>query len=89
MHVDARTSLGETPLHGAVKDLPITQTARLLLEHGADVDARDMFGMTPFQCTPSYCHDIRQLLSEYGAETAEFELLVKTTMYLQYNSGAL
>ena len=87
--VDARTSLGETPLHGAVKDLPITQTARLLLEHGADVDARDMFGMTPFQCTPSYCHDIRQLLSEYGAETAEFELLVKTTMYLQYNSGAL
>ena len=71
MHVDARTSLGETPLHGAVKDLPMIQTARLLLEHGADVNARAMFGTTPFQCTPSYHHDIRQLLSEYGAESAE------------------
>ena len=66
--VDAQTDNGETPLHGAVK-LGSVQTARLLLEHGADVNARDKFGGTPFQLTSSYQPAVRQLLSEYGAES--------------------
>ena len=69
--VDAQTDDGETPLHGAVKDVSYVQVARLLLEHGADVNARDKFGRTPFQLTSSHEQEVRQLLSEYGAEYAE------------------
>ena len=69
--VDAQTDNGETPLHGAVKDVSYVQAARLLLEHGADVNARDKKGRTPFQLTDSYQQEVRQLLSEYGAESVE------------------
>ena len=70
--VDAQTNDGETPLHGTVKAVIHVQAARLLLEHGADVNARDKKGRTPFQLTPSYQPEVRQLLSEYGAEYAEY-----------------
>jgi ankyrin repeat protein len=66
--VNALTNTGETPLHGAVKHTSNIQTARLLLEHGADVNARDKSGRTPFQLTALYKREVRQLLSEYGAE---------------------
>ena len=69
--VDSQTDSGETPLHGAVKDLCRVQAARLLLEHGADVNARDNSGTTPFQLTERWKPEVRQLLSEFGAEYAE------------------
>jgi ankyrin repeat protein len=69
--VDAQTDSGETPLHGAVKDKSSVQAARLLLEHGADVNARDKLGRTAFQLTAVYKQEVRQLLSEYGAEFVE------------------
>ena len=53
-----------TPLHWAVKARNI-QVVRLLLEHGADVDALDPTGRTPSQITRQ--QDIVELLSEYSA----------------------
>jgi ankyrin repeat protein len=42
--VNARTDMGETPLHLAHSE----EVARFLIEHGADVNARDgEYGMTP------------------------------------------
>jgi ankyrin repeat protein len=69
--VDAQTNDGETPLHGAVKHVGRVQAARLLLEHGADVNARDKSGRTPYQLVSRNNQDVRQLLSEYGAESIE------------------
>ena len=43
-------NFGPTPLHHAVGDGNI-QAVRLLLEHGADVHARDKRGKTPSELT--------------------------------------
>ena len=44
----SRNDYGWTPLHWAVQKENI-QVVRLLLEHGADVNARDKSGKTPSQ----------------------------------------
>ena len=57
-----------TPLHVAVV-LGHTTMARLLLEHSADVDARDMNTMTPLHAAVrSGRLDIAQLLLSHGAD---------------------
>ena len=57
---------GWTPLHWAVKATNI-QVVRLLLEHGADVNALDPTGRTPSQITRQ--QEIVELLSEYSAQS--------------------
>ena len=57
---------GLTPLHWAVKDRKVFPV-RLLLEHGADVNARDNAGETSFQYAEQ--QEISQLLLEYGAKS--------------------
>ena len=62
-------STGKTPLHLAAERASI-QAVRLLLEHGADVNARDKHGLYPSQLTRQ--QEIVELLSKYGAESAEY-----------------
>jgi ankyrin repeat protein len=64
--IDARDDDGRTSLSMAVERGKI-EVARLLLEHSADVNARDELGKTPSQYTDQ--QEILQLLSEYGAES--------------------
>jgi ankyrin repeat protein len=66
--VDTRDKRGLTSLHRAVEKGKI-QVVRLLLEHGADVNARGESGRTPSQYTRQ--QDILELLSEYGAESVK------------------
>ena len=60
-----------TPLHVSSHFLKV-ETTRLLLNHGAKVDAVDSAGKTPFDVTPRYRSEaalgIAQLLSEHGAD---------------------
>ena len=56
-----------TPLHRAVRRNNI-QLVRLLLEHGADINARDKLGKTPSQYGSA---EIVELLSKYGAKSVE------------------
>jgi ankyrin repeat protein len=59
------------PLHCAVRKNNI-QIVRLLLEHGADVNARDYLGNTPSQLyTVTSTPEIAELLSNYGAKSVE------------------
>ena len=55
-----------TALHWAVIMMNI-QAVRLLLEHGADVNIRDIYGLTPAQ--RALRQDFKQLLSEYGTKS--------------------
>jgi ankyrin repeat protein len=66
--VDARTKLRRTSLHKAVEEGNIL-VARLLLEHGADVNACDESGLTPSRLTTK--QNILELLSEYGAKSVK------------------
>jgi ankyrin repeat protein len=64
--VDARDNRGGTSLHKAV-EMGRIRVARLLLKHGADVNARDDPDKTPSQYTTQ--QEILELLSGYGAES--------------------
>jgi hypothetical protein len=58
---------GRTPLHSAVLNGHIEIT-RLLLQNGADVNAKNIHGSTPLHCSAKYGHvDILHLLVENGA----------------------
>ncbi len=58
---------GMTPLHGAARWNRLT-TARLLLENGADLDARDFFGRTPlFDAMVKDRFEMLDLLLDGGA----------------------
>ena len=61
-------NFGATPLHHAVGDGNI-QAVRLLLEHGADVHARDKRGKTPSQLTKQ--QEIVELLFQNGAKSVK------------------
>jgi hypothetical protein len=67
MNIDVRSNSGQTPLRYAVNGNDI-QVERLLLEHGADVNARDNKGKTPSEVASElHFSEIAELLSEYGA----------------------
>jgi ankyrin repeat protein len=66
--IDARGDDGGTSLHRAVEEGKM-EVARLLLEHSADVNARDESGKTPSQYTTQ--QEILELLSEYGSASVE------------------
>ena len=61
-------SYGRTPLHWAVERRNFL-TVRLLLEHGADVNACDRLGRTPSQLARQ--REIVELLSEHRAKSIE------------------
>lgn len=44
--IEARNSMGETPLHIASK-LGIVEAVEFLLDNGADIEAKDNLGNTP------------------------------------------
>jgi ankyrin repeat protein len=66
--IDVLDNIACTALHWAVIYNNI-QAVQLLLEHGADVNARDYWSKTPAQC--AWQQEIRELLSEYGANSVE------------------
>ena len=61
---------GDTPLHTAVScEDPDARIVRLLLEHGADPNARDRNGRTPLHYAAIYGHyEIVKLLTDFGAD---------------------
>ena len=64
--MNAQDDYKSTPLHYALKGGNV-ESARVLLENGADVSAQDMMGFTPFERAESGgFHDITQLLLAYG-----------------------
>ena len=68
---DLQNNAGYTPLHLAVYKRS-NQAVRLLLEHGADVNVRNISGDTPSQLGSRYDYEeIVELLSEYGVESGE------------------
>ncbi|KAH9976777.1 ankyrin repeat-containing domain protein, partial [Lactifluus volemus] len=69
--VNARDKFGRTPLHRAVSlggDRRL-DAARVMLEHGADTEAENIEGCTPFQLASLGSDDkFMELLIEYGAK---------------------
>ena len=67
--VNARTTRGLTLLHVAVEEKKNDEVVRVLLEHGANVDAEDDEGRTPFQIASARRGDkTMKLLLEHGAK---------------------
>ena len=63
--MNARREDGFTPLHVASMYGSL-EVARLLIEHGADMGAKDNEGKTPFQV--ALRSDMAELLSENGSK---------------------
>jgi ankyrin repeat protein len=75
--VNARNNSRDTPLLDALKSTDLEsglenrrlEVARLLVEHGANIDAKNDEGMTAFQVASEYgYHDIAKLLSDHGSK---------------------
>lgn len=72
----------ETPLHLAA-EYGSADVAALLLEHGADVDARNKLGVTPLQCAASRGDkNIASLLIKRGAIVNAQNLGGRTALHL-------
>src|SRR6266404_1981799 len=63
-NANSRTAEGETPLHVVTRMRGNIDIARILLEHGADIDAGDT-GEAPLQMALARGGEIARLLSEY------------------------
>jgi uncharacterized protein len=59
-----------TPLHLALTSGRV-ETARLLIEHGADIHARDSIGRTPLIVAITYCPSALELLLASGVDINE------------------
>jgi serine/threonine protein kinase/ankyrin repeat protein len=59
-----------TPLHVALADRRV-ETAQLLIEHGADVHARDSIGRTPLTVAITYCPAAIEMLLASGVDINE------------------
>jgi ankyrin repeat protein len=71
--IDVRSGTGSSSLHWAAQGGEV-QAVRLLLDNGADVNARNMFDETPSQLASGpKRQEIVKLLSQYGAEYVENE----------------
>lgn len=69
--INARGALEETPLHFAVKGEPTAariELVRLLLIHGAQVNAKNMNGETPLDLVKDQDNPIRKLLLDHGGK---------------------
>ena len=73
---------GETPLHVAAEKGHV-EVVKLLLEHGANPNARDMYGVTPLHLAARKGHvEITKLLLEHGADpNAKEKLGGETPLY--------
>jgi ankyrin repeat protein len=58
----------QTPLHNTVGK-SILELAKVLMQNGADVNARDGGGYTPLDCADT--DEMKSLLKSYGAKTSE------------------
>jgi ankyrin repeat protein len=77
---------GITPLHWAGNELP--QTVQLLLENGADLDARDQNGMTPLHHWTRYWMDDESvLLIQSGADVEAQDPFGRTALHLAAIGG--
>ncbi|KAF8487366.1 ankyrin repeat-containing domain protein [Russula ochroleuca] len=63
--MNARDIYSSTPLHVAVRR-GCVKVVRMLLEHGANTGAIDIWGRTPFWV--AWSSDVIELLSEHGAK---------------------
>jgi ankyrin repeat protein len=93
-YVNARNAEGKTPLHFAsgtqkeVPDITLSSVARLLLEHGADVNALSNDRSTPLHLAaqPGRIEVVRVLL-EHGANAAAEDDNGSTALQVASNNG--
>ena len=62
LDVNAKCGIGETPLHGASRSGEV-ESARILLDYGADVSAESYNGRTPLHLAAKYFYFISKLFS--------------------------
>jgi ankyrin repeat protein len=73
---------GFAPMHAAARG-GNTDILSLLLEHGADVDSRDVYGRTPLigqQCVEKENSDVGQYLLDHGADINARDTMVATPL---------
>ncbi|HEY0386698.1 MAG TPA: ankyrin repeat domain-containing protein, partial [Pyrinomonadaceae bacterium] len=65
-----KTDVTSTPLMSALT-VNSARSARVLLEHGADIHAQDSLGRTPLMVAAIYCPEAIDLLLQHGADINE------------------
>jgi len=71
---DVKSNKGVTSLHDAAWTNSLDFT-RLLIEHGADIEARDKFGRTALNMAAvENSHEVARLLIKHGANTSGIDL---------------
>lgn len=82
VNVDIRGPLQETPLMNATYRLDSLDTARLLIDHGADINARDYTGGTAISWASLYRHfQLVAYLAEQGADLHNIEITGDTVVH--------